>query len=360
MKYKDEFANNDLAQKLIQKINKINSGALFNFMEVCGTHTMSIARYGIKPLLPENIKLLSGPGCPVCVTSNKDIDLIIKYTDYPDVIVTTFGDMFKVPGSYSSLAKEKAKGKDIRLVYSPMDALVVAGQNPKKKVVFMGIGFETTAPTVAAVLLEAERLKINNFYILSAFKVVPDVLEILVNDPQLKLNGLICPGHLSIITGTDIYLPLAQKYKIPCVVTGFEPLDILRGIYMLLKQNVEGRSEVENEYSRAVTRQGNELAMRILFDLFDITSSNWRGIGDIPKSGLKLKDRYSKFDIEKILPVTIDKIAENPGCICGFILRGIKEPTDCKLFKTVCNPENPIGACMVSSEGTCAAYYKYS
>lgn len=360
MKYKDEFANNNLAQKLVQKTNQINSGALLNFMEVCGTHTMSIARYGIKSLLPENIKLLSGPGCPVCVTSNKDIDLIIKYADFPDVIVVTFGDMFKVPGSYSSLAKEKAKGKDIRLIYSPIDALNIAKENSNKKIIFMGIGFETTAPTIAAVILEAERQNIRNFYVLSAFKVVPDVLEILVNDPLLKLNGLICPGHLSIITGTEIYEVLARKYKIPCVVTGFEPLDILRGIYLLLKQNIDGAAKVENEYSRAVTKEGNIIAMKMLFDVFEVTSSNWRGIGDIPKSGLKLKDKYAKFDIEKILPVKIDKIFENPGCICGQILRGIKEPLDCKLFKTVCNPENPVGACMVSSEGTCAAYYKYN
>ncbi|MFH1453736.1 MAG: hydrogenase formation protein HypD [Armatimonadota bacterium] len=360
MKYKDEFAGSGLAKKLIDKINEINPGTDLNFMEVCGTHTMSIAKYGIKSVLPENIHLLSGPGCPVCVTGNKDIDLIVEYARCDDVVIATFGDMFKVPGSYSSLAKEKANGRDIRIVYSAVDAIDIAMKNPDKKVVFMGIGFETTAPTIAAAILEAERQNINNFYILSAFKVVPDVLEILVNDPQLKLDGLICPGHLSTITGTRIYEPLVGKYNIPCVVTGFEPLDVLQGIYMLIKQNVEGTPKVENQYKRAVPHDGNKIAMDMLDKVFEISSSNWRGIGDIPKSGLKLREKYKEFDIERIMPVKIDEVQENPGCICGFILRGIKTPKDCGLFKEVCNPENPVGACMVSSEGTCAAYYKYN
>lgn len=359
MKYKDEFQNNKIAQKLALAISKTAGGKPITLMEVCGTHTMAIHRFGIKELLPEKMKLLSGPGCPVCVTANEDIDAAIAFAGRNDCILTTFGDMFKVPGSTSSLAKEKAEGRNVVIVYSPLDALGVAEKNPDKKTVFFGIGFETTAPTVAAVITEAKKRNLKNFFVYSAFKIIPNALRALLDTPELKLDGLICPGHLSAVTGSRIYEFIPEEFRIPCVITGFEALDILQGILMLAKQAAEGRAEVEIQYKRSVPPEGNPLAMKLLNEVFEATNSVWRGIGLIPGSGLKIRKEFESFDAGKNIPVNIEESRENPGCICGFVLRGLKIPTECKLYGKICTPENPVGACMVSSEGTCAAYYKY-
>lgn len=359
MKYKDEFQNNKIAQNLAAAISKTAGNKQITLMEVCGTHTMAIHRFGIKGLLPPEMKLLSGPGCPVCVTANEDLDAAIAFARSDDCILTTFGDMFKVPGSTSNLSKEKADGRNVVIVYSPLDALGVAEKNPDKKIVFFGIGFETTAPTVAAVITEAKKRNLKNFFVYSAFKIIPNALRAILDSPELKLDGLICPGHLSAVTGSKIYEFIPEEFKIPCVITGFEALDILQGILMLAKQFTEGRAEVEIQYSRTVPPAGNPLAMKLLNEVFEATDSVWRGIGLIPGSGLKIRKEFEKFDAGKNIPVNIEESRENPGCICGLVLRGLKIPTECRLYGKACTPENPVGACMVSSEGTCAAYYKY-
>ena len=359
MKYLDEFKNSKLGKKLAQKIRNDSKDIKLNFMEVCGTHTVAIARAGIKSIIGDNINLVSGPGCPVCVTPADYVEKAIYLSGFDDVIITTFGDMLRVPGNSTSLLKEKAQGRDIRILYSPFDALEIAEKNPGKKIVFLGIGFETTSPTIAMTVIEAKKRKLKNFFVLTAFKIIPNALEFLADDKELELNGLICPGHLSVITGYELYQFLPEKYHIPCVVSGFEPLDILQTISMLVNQNIKKEYKVENEYSRLVTRYGNKKALDSLKEVFVECESNWRGVGTVPGSGLKLNKKYSMFDAEKKFDIKIPDIQENKGCICGLILRGRKKPTDCPLYKTSCNPTNPIGACMVSSEGTCAAYYRY-
>ena len=338
------------AKKLKNKIN---------LMEVCGTHTMAISLYGIRAQLPPNINLISGPGCPVCVTPIQEIDKVIEISEKENVIITTFGDMMRVPGTFSSLEEKRAKGKDVRIVYSPMDALEIAKANPEKKVVFVGIGFETTAPAVAMALKTALKQKIQNFFILSFFKIIIPPMIALVNDKNLKLDGFICPGHVSAITGAKIYEPIAIKYKMACVVTGFEEADVLTGIYMLLRQIISRKPAVEIQYKRVVTYDGNKIAQKILKEVFKTKDSVWRGIGLIPESGLSLSKKYERFDAEKIFTVNTNYSKEPKGCKCGEVLKGAVKPFDCPLFKKKCTPENPVGACMVSSEGTCAAYYKY-
>jgi hydrogenase expression/formation protein HypD len=328
-------------------------------MEVCGTHTMAIFRYGIKKMLPENIRLLSGPGCPVCVTPNKLIDTAISYARHKEVILCIFGDMLRVPGSSSSLEKEKALGRDIRILYSAMDALEIALNNPLKKVVFLAIGFETTSPTIASTVQMAKEKNIKNFYLLTGHKIIPPAMEALVNTKDLRVDGFICPGHVSTIIGSIPYKPIASKYSAPCVISGFEPLDILQSIYMLCKQVKSKEAKVEIQYKRVVKEEGNKLALEMINKVFKVEDSNWRGIGVIPGSGHNLNEDYKDFDILENLTIEVEDTKEKKGCICGLILQGLKTPLDCDLFKKVCKPENPIGACMVSSEGTCAAYYKY-
>jgi hydrogenase expression/formation protein HypD len=359
MRFKDEFNNEELAAGLAEKIAQMASGHPVTLMEVCGTHTMAIHRSGIVSLLPPSLRLLSGPGCPVCVTPNEFMDRAIAYAERTDCIITTFGDLFRVPGSRSSLAKAKAAGAAVKYLYSPEEALMVAQQNPHKKVIFLGIGFETTAPAIAATILEARELALGNFFVLSAMKVVPHTLRILVESAELKLDGLLLPGHLSAITGTGIYDFLPREFAIACVISGFEPLDILQAIYMLTVQIVTGRTLLENQYTRIVTTGGNRKAQHIINEVFETCDSTWRGMGMIPQSGLRLKDCFSDFDAEKSIPISIGEPLEDPGCMCGQILRGLKTPLQCPLYRTRCTPENPVGACMVSSEGTCAAYYKY-
>jgi len=361
MKYLSEFRNKEIVDKLARRINDLMADIDrdITLMEVCGTHTMVIFRYGIKDTLPPGLHLLSGPGCPVCVTSNEYLDKAIAYASQDGVIIATFGDMVKVPGSASSLVKEKSNGARIRVVYSSLEALKIAQDNPRSKVIFLGIGFETTAPTVASSILIASQEKLSNYFVLSGHKIMPPAMRALVEDGQIKIDGFICPGHVSAITGSKIYEFISRDYGIPCVVAGFEPIDVLQSISLILSQIKSGQAKVENEYKRAVTKEGNLKAQSLMEEVFNLDTSNWRGIGEIEQSGLKIREKYRDFDVEKRFPISIEESHENPECICGAILKGLKTPLDCSLFKKVCHPTHPVGACMVSAEGTCAAYYKY-
>ena len=362
MKYLDEFRDDKLFNNVISKIKDRLKG--FNkelvFMEVCGTHTMSIFRSGLKALLPKGIRLISGPGCPVCVTSNTYLDRAIAYARKPDVIIVSFGDMIRVPGSSSSLEKERAKGADIRIVYSSLDALEIAKGNLTKKIIFLGVGFETTAPTVAATIKIAQQQNIKNFFVFSTHKLIPPAMKILVEVKDLHINGFICPGHVSTVIGSKPYGFISEDYNIHCVIAGFEPLDIVQSIYMLIEDIVDGQGpSVKIQYKRSVRKEGNPKALDAMREVFKETDSAWRGLGKIPDSGLIIKEKFRRFDVQANIKAKVEKTKENKDCICGDVLRGVKSPCDCKLFKKVCSPENPIGACMVSSEGTCAAYYKY-
>ncbi|MBN2120619.1 MAG: hydrogenase formation protein HypD [Candidatus Omnitrophica bacterium] len=328
-------------------------------MEVCGTHTMAIAASGIKKVLPKTIELISGPGCPVCVTSQSDIDRAVEIARIKDVIMVTFGDMMRVRGSFSSLDDVRRKGKDVRIVYSCLDALIIAQENPEKRVVFMGVGFETTSPTVAASILEAKRQKIKNFFVLANFKLIFPALEALSKSKKVKVDGFICPGHVSVVTGIEPYKRIARRFKKPCVITGFADSDIIKGIKILVDQIKKGKPKAEIAYRRAVKEKGNTLAQKTINRVFVVRDSFWRGLGLIKESGLKLKESYACFDAEKEFKVRLPKTREPKGCLCGKVLQGIKSPSDCRLFGKVCTPSNPVGPCMVSSEGTCAAYYKY-
>lgn len=357
MKYIDEFRDRKLIDKLAARIRRsIDGDRQYKFMEVCGTHTMAIFKFALRDLLPENIRLISGPGCPVCVTPNDYLDRAIAIARLPNVIVTTFGDMMRVPGSRSSLEKEKASGKMIKMVYSTLDALEIARRNPDKEIVFLGVGFETTVPTVAASIVEAQKEGINNYSVLSAHKTMPNVLEALVKDKDIEVDGFLLPGHVSTVIGSKPYDFLTKKYGIGAVVTGFEPTDILEAILMLIEQK---KPKVEIQYKRFICAGGNPVARKINDRVFERSSARWRGIGIVPGSGLKIRRAYSRFDASSRFNVKVAPAREESGCICGQVLKGIKAPPECKLFGKVCTPENPVGACMVSSEGTCAAYYKY-
>jgi hydrogenase expression/formation protein HypD len=335
-------------------------GRPVKLMEVCGTHTVAIFRFGIRDIIPKNISLLSGPGCPVCVTPIRDVDAAITIAKLDNYLLTTFGDMMRVPGSKQSLYHAQAEGAHIRIVYSPMDALKLATENKDKKVVFFATGFETTSPSIAGTLSEAERTGVDNFYIYSAHKIVPPALKALLDSPDLKIDGFILPGHVTTIIGTKPYEFIATDYKIPSVVTGFEGEDILQAIRMLLEQIASGSAEVEIQYTRVVRSEGNQKAMSLINTYFEPCDANWRGIGVIPGSGLKLKDTVSRWDVSRVFNIEIPDSQEPKGCKCGEVLRGLKIPTDCRLFGKACTPEHPVGACMVSTEGSCAAYYKYS
>jgi hydrogenase expression/formation protein HypD len=361
MKFQDEFRDKSLVQNMATNIRSMAARltAPVNFMEVCGTHTMSIYQYGIRTLLPDNVRLVSGPGCPVCVTPICYVDKAVACTADPINIVATFGDMLRVPGSHSSLMEQRAGGADIRIVYSPLDAVALAKHHPERRVVFLGVGFETTAPTIAVSILEAARLGLKNYYVLASHKTMPIPMDILSGDPQLNLKGYLCPAHVSTVIGGNAYKPLAEKYRIPCVVTGFEPADVMQGIEMLLAQTLRGESKVEIQYSRAVSWDGNPKAQAILHQLFEQCDAVWRGLGVLPGSGLSIRAEYAEFDAEQVLNLNVPEAVENRACLCGEVLKGKLAPFDCPLFATVCTPESPVGACMVSSEGTCAAAYKY-
>jgi len=358
LRYIDEYRNKEIAQKILCQIKTISKRKI-NLMEVCGTHTVAIFRNGIRKMLPSNINLISGPGCPVCVTPISYIDEIIVLSRKDDFIITTFGDMIRVPGSISTLEKEKADGADIRIVYSTLDALKIAQENSSKEVVFMGVGFETTSPTIASAILKAKKEKVNNFSVLSVAKIMPPVMKALLEGKEVNINGFICQGHVSAIIGSQPYNFITTQYKIPCVICGFEPLDILDSIYMLVKQIEDERAEVEIQYERVVKPEGNKIALDITNEIFKVVESNWRGIGSIPLSGLEIKNQYKQFNARKY-EVEIGETKESRECRCGEVLRGVITPPECSLFRKVCTPENPQGACMVSTEGTCAAYYKYN
>ena len=351
----------DLAKRLVSEIHRLADQAdhKLRFMEVCGTHTVAIFRAGIRQMLPENVELVSGPGCPVCVTPDDYMDKAIAYAQQPDVIITTFGDMLKVPGSRSSLNEAKTNGADIRIVYSPMDSLQVAKDNPDKKIVFLAVGFETTAPTAAATVLAAEQQGITNLYMLSAQKLVPPVMEALLNDEEVHVDGFILPGHVSVVTGTGIYEPIVEKYHVPGVVTGFEPVQILRALYRLVKQVVAHEARVENEYEDVVRPEGNPVSRQITDKVYEPADTNWRGMGCVPISGLRMKETYARFDIERVMPLAVDTVAKNTACRCGEVLRGIVTPHECPLFGKACIPTHAVGPCMVSVEGVCAAWFKY-
>ncbi len=361
MKYLDAFRDRELAESLAVKL-RLTSKKLprpITLMEVCGTHTMAIYRHGLKSAyVPDNVRLVSGPGCPVCVTPMGYVDAAISLSHRNDIVIVTFGDMARVPGSNSTLARERAKGADIRIVYSPIDAVAMAEKEHGREFVFLGVGFETTAPTVAVAILTAERDGVKNFSALTAHKVMPEPMDALT-EGELKIDGYICPAHVSAIIGEEGYRPLVAKRKIPCVITGFEPLDILQGVTMLCKQIVDGRAEVENQYRRVVRPEGNRKAQETLNTVFVKSSARWRGLGDIPDSGLSIAPAYSRYDAAIKFSITFPDVKENKACLCGEILRGLKEPADCRIFGNACTPETPIGACMVSSEGTCSAAYKY-
>lgn len=362
MKYITEYRNRNLSNKIANRINDLLKGykEQISLMEVCGTHTHAIFRSGIMSLLSDKIEHLSGPGCPVCVTPNKYIDTAIAYSRLPEVIITTFGDMIKVPGSTSSLEREKASGGKVRIIYSPLENLEIAKKNPNKKVVFLGVGFETTAPLVASTILSAAEENMKNFFVLSGHKLIPPAMMAILKSKEIRIDGFICPGHVSAIIGEKPYKPIVEKYGIPSVIIGFEPIDLLEGIEMLIKQiTTKKKPSVENQYTRVVRKEGNEQALSLLDKVFDVTDSPWRGLGILDKSGLSIKEAYSDFDAEKNIRCKIEGTKQNPQCLCGEVLCGTKKPFDCKLFTKTCTPENPIGPCMVSGEGTCAAYYKF-
>lgn len=358
MKHVSEYRDKDLAKNLIAAIRNLSKKEA-RLMEVCGTHTVSIFRHGIRQMLPSTIRLISGPGCPVCVTATEEIDRAVKLARYPEVIITTFGDLIRVPGSSSSLQKERASGADVRMVYSTFDALKVAQDLPNKKVVFLAIGFETTAPTIAAAVLEAHRLGLDNFYILCAHKLLPPALEALLNSSHLNIQGFIYPGHVTTIIGTAVYDRVAQRYGVPGVVCGFEPVDILETVLMLIQQIEGGQARAEIQYTRGASAQGNPKALAILDQVFSPCDAPWRGLGWIPNSGLTLRPVYRSMAAEDHFDLQVPPAHDHPGCACGEVLCGSKTPLDCKFFRTVCRPDSPIGPCMVSTEGTCAAYYKY-
>jgi hydrogenase expression/formation protein HypD len=358
MKFIDEFRNDVYANVLI---NKIKSGTKkkLNIMEVCGTHTMSIFRHGIRDVLPENIRLLSGPGCPICVTPQCYIDTAIELSYIDNVVITTFGDLIRVPGKEGSLYNRRAEGGDIRVVYSPMDAMILAKNNPSKKVVFLSVGFETTAPMTAVTIMESRKNKINNLFFLTAHKAVPPVLKTLVQDKDLMVDGFLLPGHVSVIIGEEPYGFLKKDYNMPAVITGFEPLDILKSIDTLLDMLSNGCYDIKNDYKRVVKKHGNTRAKEYLEEVFKVTNSRWRGLGVIPNSGYELNKKYEEYDALKHFGMQYEADNQDSLCKCGEILKGRITPIDCDLFNTSCSPDSPIGPCMVSSEGACRAYYTY-
>ena len=358
MKYVDEYRSEKAALKYAKSI-KDSVKQKWTLMEICGGQTHTIVKSGLESLLPEEISLVHGPGCPVCVTPIELIDKAIAIASMPDVIFTSFGDMLRVPGSSKDLLSVKAEGGDIRIVYSPLDAVKTSVQNPEKKVVFFAVGFETTAPANAMAVTQANKLGLQNFSILCSHVLVPPAIEAILSSPVNQVQAFLAAGHVCTVMGYEEYIPLAAKYSVPIVVTGFEPVDILQGIYMAVNQLEECRVDVENQYVRSVRREGNSPARKLLSDVFDTTDRKWRGIGEIPMSGYRLKDEYAGFDAEKIFDVGEIQTKESPLCAAGLVLQGIKKPHECSAFGKQCTPEHPLGAPMVSSEGACAAYYHF-
>lgn len=357
MKYIDEFRDWKLIDAVAKRIRReADPARAYNIMEVCGTHTMSIFRFGLRDLLPQNIRLISGPGCPVCVTPNEYIDKAIAIANMKDVAIATFADMLKVPGTQSSLEKAKASGADVRMVYSSLDALEMAQKEPGKNIVFLGVGFETTAPTVAQSVIMAKKKGLKNYSVLCGHKTMPEVLKALVKDGSANIGAFLLPGHVSAIIGIKPYGFLSRTYKKNCVVSGFEPLDVMQSMLMVIKQK---KPKVEVQYKRIIEEGGNPLARKSIDEVFEKCDCAWRGFGVVKNSGYKIKKSYERFDAEFGFKPAIKEPKDNVRCFCAYILKGLRTPYDCPSFARSCTPEKPAGACMVSSEGTCAAYYKY-
>lgn len=358
MKYVDEYRDGDAAEKYARVIAQVTTRP-WTIMEICGGQTHSIVKYGIDELLPKNITLVHGPGCPVCVTPVELIDKAVELAALKDVIFTSFGDMLRVPGTRKDLLSVKSTGGDVRIVYSPLDALNLARINPNKQVVFFAVGFETTAPANAMSVYQAHAQGIQNYSMLVSHVLVPPAMEAILSSPLNQVQGFLAAGHVCTVMGYTEYEPIAAKYRVPMVVTGFEPLDILQGVYMCVKQLEEGRVAVENQYSRVVKREGNLPAQKTIAEVFEVGPRKWRGIGEIPNSGWALREKYAAYDAEKRFDIKSGPVEESSECISGLIMQGVKKPDQCPAFGVRCNPEHPLGAPMVSSEGACAAYYRY-
>jgi hydrogenase expression/formation protein HypD len=358
MKYIDEYRDAETARRYADAIARLTTRP-WSLMEICGGQTHAIVKFGVDELLPAGISLLHGPGCPVCVTPVELIDKAIEIAARPDVIFTSFGDMLRVPGTKTDLLSVKAGGGDVRIVYSPLDALQIARDNPARQVVFFAVGFETTAPANAMAVYQANLQRIENFSVLVSHVLVPPAIEAILSSPDNRVQGFLAAGHVCAVVGYEEYEPLARKYGVPFVVTGFEPVDILQGVYMVVKQLEEGRAEVENQYTRAVRREGNRPARQVIREVFRVVPRKWRGIGEIPYSGLGLRQPYESFDAERRFDLADMVVEESGECISGLVLQGVMKPFECPAFGTTCTPEHPLGATMVSSEGACAAYYRY-
>ncbi len=358
MKFLDEYRDGEAARPFVEAIHRVVTRP-WSLMEVCGGQTHSIVRYGIDELLPKDITLIHGPGCPVCVTPVELIDKALAIAAKPGVIFCSFGDMLRVPGSERDLLRVKSEGADVRIVYSPLDSLKVAEENPDREVVFFAVGFETTAPSNAIAVSQAKKRGLKNFSILVSHVLVPPAMEAIMSSPRSRVNGFLAAGHVCAVMGTEEYIPLAAKYKVPIVVTAFEPLDLLQGILMCVTQLEEGRHEVENQYERLVRAEGNRPAQAMIHEVFQVVRRTWRGIGPIPASGLGLRPEYLEFDAEKRFGVENVGGPESTECQSGLVLQGLLKPQECPAFGTRCTPEKPLGATMVSSEGACAAYYRY-
>lgn len=358
VKYIDEFRKPDNVQKVLALIQS-RSARPVQIMEFCGGHTHAIFKLGLRQLLPSTVRLLSGPGCPVCVTSTADIDMAIAMTSIPGRIMTTFGDMIRVPGSTWSLETARAQGADVRIVYSTLDALAIAHANPDRQIIFLGIGFETTAPTVAAAVIKAKAEGVRNFSVLCLHKLTPPAMKAILDAGEVTLSGIIGPGHVTTIIGTDAWRFLPREHGMPCAVAGFEPLDIVHAIYALVDMIERVAPDVSNSYMRSVRSEGNRVAQHMMDQVFRVGPAMWRGLGTVPDSGLSLRDEFAAYDAVARFPVQVESSQEPKGCRCGEVVRGITQPPDCPLFARVCTPEHPVGACMVSSEGTCAAYAQY-
>ncbi|MDQ3631780.1 MAG: hydrogenase formation protein HypD [Actinomycetota bacterium] len=361
MKFVDEFRSGEVAKRVAEQIaGLVEPGRNYKFMEVCGGHTHTIYKHGVEDLLPPEIELVHGPGCPVCVIPMGRQDDAIAIAKRQEVIFTTFGDMMRVPASQGSLLDAKASGADVRMVYSPLDALRIARENPDREVVFFAIGFETTTPSTAVTLLRARAEGITNFSLFANHVTIIPAIRSILDSPDLRLNGFIGPGHVSTVIGTRPYEFISRDYDLPIAVSGFEPLDILQGVYMLMRQLAEGRSEVENQYSRVVREEGNPLALKAIAETMELrTTFEWRGLGFISQSALKLREELAVWDAEVRYEIPGVRVADPKACQCGEVLKGVIKPWQCKVFGTSCTPDRPIGTCMVSSEGACAAYYNY-
>ena len=358
MKYVDEFRDPALARKLLSRIES-RSQRPIRLMEFCGGHTHAIMRYGLRSLLPPTVDLCSGPGCPVCVTANADLDKAIALSRVPDLILTTFGDMVRVPGSRESLQDAKASGADVRLVYSTLDALKIARENPTQPVVFLGVGFETTAPTIAAAILQAQAEDLGNFSVLSLHKLTPPATRAILDSGEIALDGIIGPGHVTTIIGASAWEFLPSEYNLPAAVAGFEPLDILRAIADLVDMIEDKKPGISNSYARSASQQGNPTAMEVMGRAFEVSTAEWRGLGPVPDSGLSIRPELIQFDAAHLYEIDPGPTKEHKGCLCGDVLRGTVTPPECPLFGKACTPVRPIGPCMVSGEGACAAYYQF-